>query len=62
MKYDWGQAVMGRSWSDGGGTQMNLLWVGTMRSICVKNILINSKIFKILINLVEHIGFLVAKC
>ena len=33
---------MGASWSDGGGAQINLLWEGIVRSLCVQNISINS--------------------
>ena len=33
---------METSWSDGGGAQINILWEGIMRSLCVQNISINS--------------------
>ena len=34
---------MGTSWSDGGGgAQINILWEGIMRTLCVQNISINS--------------------
>ena len=34
---------MGASWFDGGGgAQINLLWEGIMRTLCVQNISINS--------------------
>ena len=34
---------MGASWFDGGGgAQINLIWEGIMRTLCVQNISINS--------------------